>query len=89
MAHAFMRHPMVALSLAMTLVNAPALQAQPCSTGWAAGPMGPAVPGADGPIHAMIQYSPPASPARLIVGGEFTHIGGIAANNIAAWDGFG
>jgi len=58
--------------------------AQVCEPGWVPGPMTGTTPGTDGPIHAMITYG---SPARLYVGGEFSHINGIAANNIAAWDG--
>ena len=32
-------------------------------------------------------WGPIGQTPRLYVGGEFSHIGGIAANNIAAWDG--
>jgi len=88
MQHLSPKHLAALVVPALALGFAPRLPAQ-CTTGWTAGPMGPAVPGADGPIHAMIVYAPPGQSSRLIVGGEFSHIGGIEAHNIAAWDGIG
>lgn len=35
----------------------------------------------------MIEWSLPGNPPMLIVGGSFSQIGSIVANNIAAWDG--
>ena len=65
-----------------------AAQAQECPRGWTTGPLLPDVHGANGPIHAILAYDPPGSPpVQLIVGGEFTRIGNITANNIASWDG--
>jgi len=38
--------------------------------------------GVDGPVKALLFYG-----GRLFVGGNFSHAGGISANNIAMWDG--
>jgi len=62
--------------------------AQTCQHGWASGPLFPDLRGANGPVHVLLTYDPPGpQPPMLFVGGEFTRIGNIAANNIAAWDG--
>src|SRR5262245_19556590 len=74
----------VAVAVAAALMQAPPARAQVCDPGWVPGPMTTASPWTDGPVHAMITYG---SPARLYVGGDFSHINGIAAKNIAAWDG--
>lgn len=69
----------------IALLHSPAL-AQ-CPDGWSA-TFG--VPGADNPIHAMINYDPDGtgpSPSMLVVGGSFARIGGNWINNIAAWNG--
>jgi len=47
-------------------------------------------PGADNPIHAMINYDPDGpgpSPSLLVVGGSFARIGGNWISRIAAWNG--
>lgn len=44
--------------------------------------MSPVIPGANGVIYATAVYN-----GKLYVGGEFTIIGGVFANNIAVWDG--
>jgi len=40
------------------------------------------VPGADGPVWAITVHG-----SHVYVGGSFTEIGGVSANNIAKWDG--
>jgi hypothetical protein len=73
----------------MLTLQAP-LQAQ-CDLGWVPGPIiTPPTPdgeGPDGNVYAIISWNLPTQPAQLIVGGDFTHIGGIAAHHIASWDG--
>lgn len=62
--------------------------AQTCEHGWTSGPLLPDLRGADGPVHAVATYDPPGPQGPLlIVGGEFTRIGNIAANHIASWNG--
>jgi len=49
--------------------------------------------GTDGPVHALTVFNPPEDPddsetdfgPRLIIGGDFTMAGGVAANNIASF----
>lgn len=48
------------------------------------------LPGVDGYIRSVIHWDPDGAgplPNWLVVGGEFEFAGGIAARNIAAWDG--
>ncbi len=44
------------------------------------------LPGLNGPAYAMTVFDDGTGPA-LYVGGDFTMAGGVAANNIARWDG--
>jgi hypothetical protein len=76
------------------LMSGPA-PAQPCDQ-WTAGPLDSMGFGANGPVHVMMDWDHdglPATPRRLVVGGRFNWVGvmsgndGVAANNIAMWDG--
>src|ERR1700687_3709519 len=62
-----------------------------CQDRWLEGPEFPAQePGSDGVIFCSCMWEPDGSGyqrERLIVGGAFATIGGVAANNIAMWDG--
>lgn len=39
-------------------------------------------PGIDNPVLAILEHQ-----GRVVAGGEFSHIGGVVANHVAAWDG--
>ncbi len=57
---------------------------------WISGPLTPDVQGANGPILAMTNWDPDGGgpkPAVLVVGGQFSSIDGVAADNLAMWDG--
>lgn len=46
-------------------------------------------PGADGPVHASVLWDPDGAgprPPQLVVGGQFSRLGSLRANNIAAYD---
>src|SRR5262245_266953 len=63
--------------------------AQQCSD-WREGPLNDVIRGANGPVYAAALWDPDwigPMPAWLVVGGDFTEIGGVAANYIAAFDG--
>ena len=60
-----------------------------CPKQWLYGP-DQGVPGVDGEVKAATAWDPDGGgpePELLVVGGEFSVAGTIAANNIAAWDG--
>lgn len=57
---------------------------------WIGGPFTSLYPGVNGVIYASTTWDPDGSgprPELLVVGGSFTHINGVDATNIAAWDG--
>ncbi len=57
---------------------------------WRAGPFTGGVTSPNGPINASIVWDPDGAGPRqelLIVGGEFTSIGGVQVSNVASWDG--
>lgn len=57
-----------------------------CQTGWDATA---GVPGVDNVVFAATMWDPDGAgplPARVVVGGSFTHAGGAPANRIAMWD---
>src|SRR5438874_1234441 len=80
-------HTMLFSFMAMMALAEPHARAQECPLGWATGPLMPDLRGADGPVHAVLAYTAPGFPVMLYIGGDFTHIGNIPANHIAAWDG--
>lgn len=45
--------------------------------------LNPSIPGTDGPVHAVVTDGS----GNLYVGGRFTVVGNVPANNIAKWDG--
>ncbi len=47
-----------------------------------------AVPGTDDVVRRLSRFTPPGAGSPLLVaGGDFTQVGGVAANRIATWDG--
>jgi len=58
-----------------------------CDPGWKPGMLPESILGANGAVHAMIEWTPPGQPSMLVIGGEFTRVGNISAHHIAAWDG--
>jgi len=56
-------------------------------TQWLPGPMVPPIAGTNGKVYAAIEWTPIGQSPLLIIGGEFTQVGGAEVNNIAAWDG--
>lgn len=84
-----MRLVLTVILLAVALVAPRASSAQ-CTT-WKAGPFfnGSGPIGTDGTIGAVCTWDPDgAGPLleRLVIGGSFTTVGGVAATNIAQWD---
>lgn len=75
------------LMLAWPLVSVRTVAANTCPTGWSLlEPIG--VTGSH--ISAMIMWDEDGNgpaPAKLVVGGRFSALGGVAAANIAMWDG--
>ncbi len=64
--------------------------AQPCVPAWSEGFGPPPNLGFNGTVSALIRFDPDGpgpSPFVLVAGGSFTTAGGVAANNIAMWDG--
>jgi hypothetical protein len=58
---------------------------QPCQMEWQPGH---GIAGVAGPVSAIAAYTPPGAVESLvIIGGEFTHAGGVTVRNIVAWDG--
>jgi hypothetical protein len=77
-----------AIATLQLLCVASLAHAQACPHRWAAGPLMQDLRGANGRVHTLLAFDPPgAPPPVLIIGGQFTHIGNIAANRIASWDG--
>jgi hypothetical protein len=57
---------------------------------WVKGPITGTLPGVDGPVYASVTWDPDGNgprPELLVIGGLFAHVNGVAATNIAAWDG--
>jgi len=81
MTRAITGHVIAAAALGAALAAAPA-SAQACTPGWSA--LAPA--GCDGQIETMLQFDDRTGTA-LYVAGEFASIDGVAASNIARWDG--
>lgn len=72
----------IALS-AMYFLLVPLAIAQECEQAWQSGFD---LPGTNGHVHAMTVFDDGSGQA-LYAGGSFTTAGGVAANNIARWDG--
>lgn len=74
---------LILASLALTPCRPAAAQ---CRSGW---DVGTGVPGMNAGIYVTTMWDPDGTgpqPPRLVVGGQFTTAGGIAANRIAQWD---
>lgn len=72
--------------VALVLTSAGSAHAQ-CDPQWLPGD---GIPGVDGSIAASIMWDPDGAgplPSCLVVAGDFTHAGTVAASNIAMWDG--
>ena len=59
-------------------------QSDPCRIDWI--PTFGGAPGPDGPVYAVADFDDGSGPA-LYIGGEFSFVGGVAARDIARWDG--
>lgn len=71
------------LLLAGTVIDLQRLTAQ-CATNWL-----PGFSGLNGEAHTTLTWDPDGPgpvPARIVVGGLFTAVGTMSANNIAVWD---
>jgi len=72
--------------LLLSSLLAPCVVSQ-CTTQWIPHPV--SIAGADGPVWASTTWDPDGAgpaPARLVVGGQFTKVGAVQANNVAAYD---
>ena len=76
-------------SVVSVFIGATAAQAQFCKE-WIGGPTTGFGYGTNGRVRAAITWDHdglPATPSHLVIAGQFTLAGGVAAKNIAAWDG--
>ncbi len=83
-----LRHPVV-LALITSMPAAGPVHAGECQD-WHKGPMHEFPSGTQGVVFCSTTWDPDGDgplPSMLFAGGQFSSIGGVTANNIAAWDG--
>lgn len=54
---------------------------------WISGPLHAQSQNLEGYVACAAVWQPPTGPPLLVIGGEFTTVGGVLCNNLAAWDG--
>jgi hypothetical protein len=72
--------------VAIVIMTAAAGAGQTCED-WISGPLHAQPQNLEGYVACATVWQPPTGPPLLVIGGEFTTVGGVVCNNLAAWDG--